>query len=273
VALTHVDIDRVAAFPDSEVPVDDAAVAVLSLRRPPSNLLDHAAREDLRRATAEVADLAAVRAVVVHGGPRVFSAGMDVEEMVHWGYIEADRHALAMHQALADVAAIGRPTIAAINGNALGGGLELALACDHRVAGDNAYLGFPEAGVGIVPAGDGIARLTALLGPARAKDLLFSGRMVSAGEAHHLGLVDRVVQPAHVLDSALEWARGLAAGAPKALAAMKRLVEASAAGISPDHARELQRLEFVGLFATEDRWRGMQGYLDDGPGSVRFVGR
>lgn len=269
-ALAHVDIQRAPAFPD--VDEDTSVIATIRLDRGPTNLLDAQLRADLAEALHLLDSQIDVRGVVLHGGPRVFSAGADVNEMVHWGYGEAERHAAGLQAVVAAVADLRVPTIAAISGYALGGGLDLALACDFRVAGDNARLGFPEATLGVIPGGGGVTRLARLVGVARAKELLYSGRYVVAGEAHHIGLVDRVVLPAEVTSNAHDWLRSLVRGAPRAIAAAKRVIDAGS-GASLPAALEQERLQFVGLFATDDRYQGMRTYLDEGPGRARFTGR
>ena len=168
--------------------------------------------------------------------------------------------------------AISKPTIAAITGYALGGGLELALCCDLRVAGDNAKVGLPEILLGIIPGAGGTQRLTRLVGPARAKDLILTGRFVGAQEALAMGLVDRVVAPDSVYEEALALAARLARGAPLAQRAAKRAIEAALEG-DAKAGLEAERAEFAALFDTEDQKIGMQSFLANGPGKAEFTGR
>jgi enoyl-CoA hydratase/carnithine racemase len=178
----------------------------------------------------------------------------------------------ALQDAFTAVARIPKPTVAAITGYALGGGCELALACDRRVAGDNAKLGQPEILLGIIPGAGGTQRLTRLVGPARAKDIIFTGRFVDAAEALSMGLVDQVVAPDDVYTAAVEWAAQFANGPAYALRAAKEAIDR---GIEADldTGLEIERQQFAGLFATEDRRIGMESFVENGPGKVQFRGR
>jgi enoyl-CoA hydratase len=208
--------------------------------------------------------------VVVTGGERVFAAGADIGE---FGGPEVGRRiGAAFRDALGAVAAIPRFTIAAITGVALGGGCELALACDWRICADNARLGQPEILLGIIPGGGATQRLPRLIGSARAKELLLTGRQVKADEALRIGLVDEVVPAAEAADRALAKAAELAAGAVVAQGYAKAAVDE---GIETTLAwgldRELELFEKV--FATEDAATGVRSFLDSGPGKARFSGR
>jgi enoyl-CoA hydratase len=170
------------------------------------------------------------------------------------------------------VAAIPRATIAAVNGFALGGGCELALACDFRVAAENAKLGQPEILLGIIPGGGGTQRLPRLIGAARAKDLILTGRQVDGADAERIGLVDRVVPATEVLDAALSWASELARGPLVAHGLAKRAVDDGlAAGLA--QGLSLERDLFVEAFRTEDAGIGVRSFLEQGPGKATFVGR
>jgi enoyl-CoA hydratase/carnithine racemase len=162
--------------------------------------------------------------------------------------------------------------IAAVNGYALGGGCELALACDLRIAAEDARFGQPEVLLGIIPGGGGTQRLARLVGPSRAKDLIMTGRQVRADEALAIGLVDRVVAPERVLDEAVALGAGLARGALAAQALAKQAVDA---GIGePIHrALDIERAAFVASFDTEDARIGIDSFLRSGPGNAEFVGR
>jgi enoyl-CoA hydratase/carnithine racemase len=247
-------------------------VGTLRLDRPPMNVLSVAAQDELAAAAADVAGLADVRAVVVTGGPRVFSTGADVEEMARWDYTDAVDRSRALQAAFTAVAAIPQPTVAAVAGFALGGGCELALCCDVRVAGDNARLGLPEIRLGIMPGAGGTQRLPRLVGPARAKELIFTGRFVGADEARAIGLVDQVVPPDEVEAAARAWAAQFVDGPAYALRAAKQAVDV---GMEVDVSTglEIERTHFAGLFATQDRGSGMESFLREGPGTARFVGR
>jgi enoyl-CoA hydratase/carnithine racemase len=170
-------------------------VGTIRLERPPMNALSAQVQEEIRAAAQEATERADVRAVVVYGGPKVFAAGADVKEMAGWSYQQMVDRSAALQSAFTAVARIPKPVIAAVTGFALGGGCELALCCDLRVAGDNAKLGQPEILLGIIPGAGGTQRLPRLVGPSRAKELIFTGRFVGAEEALRIGLVDLVVAP------------------------------------------------------------------------------
>ncbi len=244
-------------------------VALVTLERPKMNALSVVLLGRLRDV---VAGLAAdpPGAVVVWGGPRLFAAGADVAEFRQPG--AAARIAAAFHEVTDALGALGCVTIAAITGYALGGGLELALACDLRVVSEDARLGQPEILLGIVPGGGATQRLPRLVGVSRAKDLIYTGRQVRADEALRIGLADRVVPPGRVLDEALALAAGLAAGPLVALAAAKRIIDE---GLDErlDDALALEVDAFVACAETEDARLGVTSFLENGPGRARFVGR
>jgi enoyl-CoA hydratase/carnithine racemase len=247
-------------------------IAVMTLQRPPMNALDTAVQTEFAFLARDCDQRRDVAAVVIHGGPKVFAAGADVKEMADWDLRTMIERSTALQGAFTAVAEIGKPTIAAITGYALGGGLELALACDFRVCADSAKLGLPEIQLGIIPGAGGTQRLPRLVGPARAKDLIFSGRHVRADEAERIGLVDRVVPADEVLDVAMAWAGQYVGGPALALRAAKTAVDR---GLEVDlrSGLEFERQQFAGLFATEDRRIGMQTFLESGPGQARFEGR
>jgi len=247
-------------------------VGVIRLQRPPMNVLNLQMQREFAECARAADEDAAVRAVVLHGGPKVFAAGADVKEMVDWDASTASVNSHALHASFAAVAAVGKPTIAAITGYALGGGLELALCCDLRVAGDNAKLGLPEILLGIIPGAGGTQRLTRLVGPSRAKDLVLTGRFVTADEALAIGLVDRVVAPDDVLEQAMSLASRLAKGAPLAQRAAIRAIEA-AVDCDVKTGLEAERTEFAALFATQDQTTGMASFIEHGPGRAEFAGK
>jgi enoyl-CoA hydratase/carnithine racemase len=192
--------------------------------------------------------------------------------MVEMDYQEMALQSGNLQTAFTAIANISVPTIAAVTGYALGGGCELALCCDLRIAGDNAKLGQPEVLLGIIPGAGGTQRLSRLIGPSRAKDLIFSGRFVGAEEALRIGLVDRVVAPDDVYTEAMAWAEQFAGGSSVALAAAKRAINF---GLEVDlnTGLEIERGEFSGLFATDDRMIGMTSFMENGPGKAKFTGR
>ncbi|MGE2724751.1 enoyl-CoA hydratase [Mycolicibacterium pulveris] len=195
-------------------------IATLLLSRPPTNALTRQMYREIRAVAADVGRRDDVRAVVVFGGHEIFSAGDDVAERRTLNTAEAAVAAEHCRAAVDALAAVPKPTVAAITGYALGGGLNLALGCDWRVAGDNAKFGATEILAGLVPAG-GTARLTRAVGLSQAKDLVFSGRFAGAKEALALGLIDEMVAPDGVYDAAVAWAGRFVEHPPQVLAAAK----------------------------------------------------
>ena len=250
----------------------DQAVATLRLNRPPMNALSAAVQADLAAAAAQVASDQTVRAVVLYGGQKLFAAGADIKEMSGTSYAQMTRDSARLQDTLTAVAKIGKPVIAAVTGYALGGGLELALCADFRVLGESAKVGQPEILLGLIPGAGGTQRLPRLIGPAKAKDLIFSGRFVAAAEALAIGLADKVVPDDEVYPAARELAAAYAGGPAIALAAAKRAIDL---GLETDLGTglELERLSFAGLFATEDADAGMRSFLENGPGKASFSGR
>lgn len=247
----------------------DDGVAVVRLDRPKVNALSMALLEELRDAAdGLIADPPG--AVVVTGGERVFSAGAEISEF--GGPEEARRIGGLFRDALGAVAAIPRFTIAAVGRVALGGGCELALACDWRICGENAVFGQPEVLLGIIPGGGGTQRLPRLIGAARAKEIMITGRQVRADEAVRIGLVDEVVAPAEVEARALAKAAEVAAGAVVAQGYVKAAVDE---GVETTLARGLDREQrgFVDVFATDDAQLGIASFRQHGPGQARFTGR
>ncbi len=248
----------------------DGGVVLLRLDRPPLNPLSRALLEQLGAHATELASDASVKAVVVTGGDRAFAAGADVEEFTEPGVAPAI--SATINGAFDALAAIPRPVIAAIEGFALGGGFELALACDLRVAADSARLGFPEIQLGIFPGGGGTQRAARLIGPARTKELVWSGRHVKAPEALTLGLVDRLVDAGTALDAGLEWAAQLGSGAVVAMGLAKRAIDGGLDGSLADGIA-LEAAGFTAVFDTDDATTGIRSFLDAGPGKATFQGR
>ena len=258
--------------PTVRLEVDAATrVGTVVIDRPPLNALDLAAWGELAAVVAEVAERDDVRALLVRGGPRAFAAGADVREFLDWGQDQAHAAAGIMQAALDGLAALPMVTIAVISGYALGGGCELALACDLRFAADNAKMGQPEILLGVIPGIGGTQRLARLVGTGRAKDLVFSGRMVDMAEAQRIGLVDAVHPVDDVLAAATHAATCYAAG-PAALALAKRAIDEGLDGTLAEGLR-LERELFAAAFATDDLRIGVTSFLADGPGVARFTGR
>ncbi|MQA94547.1 MAG: enoyl-CoA hydratase/isomerase family protein [Streptosporangiales bacterium] len=250
----------------------DGAVATIRLDRPPMNALNAQVQEEIAAAAEQAGDDAAVRAVVIYGGEKVFAAGADIKEMSVMTYAQMSEHSRRLQASFTAVAKIPKPVVAAVTGYALGGGCELALCADFRVAADSAKIGQPEILLGIIPGAGGTQRLPRLIGPARAKDLIFTGRHVGAAEALEIGLVDEVAEPDKVYEAALALARRYADGPAVALRAAKQAID-SGLEADLDTGLEIERLHFSGLFATEDQRIGMQSFIENGPGKATFVGR
>ena len=247
-------------------------VATLRLDRPKMNAIDGALRAELRAAAVEARDRDDVRAVVLYGGERVFAAGADIKEMSTMSYAEMTSWGTQLQEALTVVARLPKPVVAAVTGYALGGGFELALTADFRVLGERAKVGVPEITLGVIPGAGGTQRLTRLVGPAKAKDLVFTGRHVAAEEALALGIADRVVPDAGVYDTARELAAQFAQGPAVALRAAKQAID-DGLELDLDAALRLETALFAGLFGTEDQKTGMASFLEQGPGKASFSGR
>ena len=247
-------------------------VGTLRLDRPKMNALNVQVKEEIRAAATEAAEREDVRAVVLYGGERVFAAGADIKEMQDMSYTDMVDRSAALQSSLTAVARIPKPVVAAITGYALGGGYELALCADVRVCADNAKLGQPEILLGIIPGAGGTQRLSRLVGPAKAKDIIFTGRFVGADEALRIGMVDQVVPTADVYSTARTWAEQFASGPTYALRAAKEAVDRGLE-VDLDTGLGIERAQFAGLFATEDRTIGMASFVEHGPGKAKFVGR
>src|SRR5437763_11818242 len=203
----------------------DQAIATIRLDRPPMNALNAAAQDELAAAARTVHEDPEIRAVVLYGGAKVFAAGVDIRDMAEASYARMALDSRRLQDAFTAVARIGKPVVAAVTGYALGGGLELALAADFRVAGEGARLGQPEILLGIIPGAGGTQRLPRLIGPARAKDLIFTGRHVTAAEALAIGLADTVVPDSGVYQAARDMAAQYANGPAIALRAAKQAID------------------------------------------------
>ena len=247
----------------------DDGVALVRLDRPKANALSGELLGQLAETARALTD-DPPGAVVIWGGDRIFAAGADISEF--GGPEEARAIGGRFREALDAVAAIPRMTIAAVTGYALGGGCELALACDMRVVAATARFGQPEILLGIIPGGGGTQRLTRLVGASRAKDMILTGRQVDAEEALRIGLADRVVPNDQVLTTALELAASLAAGPVLAQALAKRAIDEGLDGTLAE-GLSLEQDLFVDVFRTEDATTGVQSFLENGPGKATFSGR
>ena len=250
----------------------DEAIATIRLDRPPMNALNAQLQDEIAAAAAEVDADPAVRAVVLYGGEKVFAAGADIKQMAEAHFAQVAVDSRRLQAAFTAVARIGKPVVAAVTGYALGGGLELALCADFRVAGESARVGQPEILLGIIPGAGGTQRLPRLIGPARAKDIVFTGRFVAAAEALQIGLVDKVVPDAEVYQAARGLVARYATGPAVALRGAKQAIDAGLES-DLDTGLEIERLNFAALFATEDQRTGMCSFIENGPGKATFAGR
>lgn len=250
----------------------DQAVATIRLERPPMNALNAQVQNEIAAAAAQVTADQEVRAVILYGGEKVFAAGADIKEMADASYGRMAADTRRLQDAFTAVAKIPKPVVAAITGYALGGGLELALCADFRVAGESARAGQPEILLGVIPGAGGTQRLPRLVGSARAKDIVFTGRFVGAAEALAIGLVDQVVPDADVYQAARELVARYAGGPAIALRAAKQAID-EGLEVDLDTGLEIERLNFAGLFATEDQQTGMRSFIENGPGKATFAGR
>ncbi|SFB16141.1 enoyl-CoA hydratase [Amycolatopsis marina] len=250
----------------------EAGVGTIRLERPPVNALNDQVQRELAAVAREASERDDVRAVILYGGEKTFAGGADIKEMAARSYVEMSSFGADLSNSLTALAEIPKPTVAAITGYALGGGLELALTADRRVVGDNVKVGQPEIQLGIIPGAGGTQRLARLIGPSKAKDLVYTGRFVKADEALAIGLVDEVVAPDDVYAAAHKWAAQFAGGPAVALKAAKAAIDG---GLDMDlrNGLKLETNLFVALWATEDQRNGMQSFIENGPGKATFEGR
>ncbi|OZM81837.1 enoyl-CoA hydratase/isomerase family protein [Pseudonocardia sp. MH-G8] len=250
----------------------DGGIGTIRLDRPPMNAFNRQVQEELKACAEEATRRADVRAVIVFGGEKVFAAGADIKEMTGMSYADMATTARRLSACFGALSEVPKPTVAAITGYALGGGMEVALGCDRRICGDNVKLGQPEILLGIIPGGGGTQRMARLIGPSRAKDLIYTGRMVKAQEALEIGLVDEVVPADEVYAAARRWAEQFVNGPAVALAAAKKAIDG---GLDTDlrTGLDIEAELFAALFATDDRKIGMESFVANGPGKAEFTGR
>ena len=246
-------------------------IGTIRLDRPPMNALNRQLQEEIRAAARAASVDSSVKAVIVYGGEKVFAAGADIKEMAELSAAQMAAIAGELQSALGSLAEIPKPVVAAVTGYALGGGLEVALGADRRIVGDNVKLGVPEVLLGVIPGGGGTQRLARLIGPSRAKGMVFTGRFVGADEALRIGLVDEVVAPDEVYNAARAWASQFTTGASRALAAAKASIDS---GLDTDlhTGLRIEAQQFAALFATSDRTIGMESFIANGPGKAEFTG-
>jgi enoyl-CoA hydratase/carnithine racemase len=247
-------------------------VATIRLDRPKMNAIDEQLHMEVRAAALEATGRDDVRAVVLYGGERVFAAGADIKAMSQLDATGMVAWGRELTNSFTKVARIPKPVIAAVTGYALGGGYELALCADFRVLGASAKIGQPEILLGVIPGAGGTQRLARLVGPAKAKDIVFTGRHVGAEEALEIGMADAVVPDDEVYSTAVAMAKKFAAGPPIALAAAKQAID-EGLEMPIDQGLALESRLFAELFGTEDQKTGMRSFLENGPGKAVFTGR
>lgn len=247
------------------------AIATIRLDRPKVNALNRQVSTEIGAAVDELRQDESTRAVIVYGGEKVFAAGADIKEMSDLDPVGIYRYISLFQDVFTRLEQLPQITIAAINGYALGGGCELALACDFRICSSNAQLGQPEILLGVIPGAGGTQRLPRLVGIGRAKEIIYSGRFVAASEALEIGLVTEIAE-GDVFEAALDVAKRYAAGPSVALLAAKQAIQN---GVEVDLANGLliERQGFAALFASEDQKIGMKSFVEEGPGKAKFVGR
>ncbi len=252
--------------------VGESGVGTIRLDRPKVNALNAQVAREIDEAVAEARSNEQVRAVVLWGGERVFAAGADIKEMEQRDAVNMYRYIGEFQDVFSRLENLPMVTIAAINGYALGGGCELALACDFRICAEDSQLGQPEILLGVIPGAGGTQRLPRLVGMGRAKDIVYSGRFVKSDEALSIGLVNDVVPAAEVYTRAVSLAERYASGPAVALMAAKQAIQN---GMQVDVANGLllERQAFAALFASEDQKIGMKSFVEKGPGKAEFIGR
>lgn len=245
------------------IQANENGVTVLTVNRPEAmNALNTRVLCELDAALDAIESDEHCRVVVMTGaGEKAFVAGADIAEMREMTPAQASAFSLFGQKVFSRIKRLNQPVIAAVNGYALGGGCELAMAADLRVASENARFGQPEINLGIIPGFGGTVRLTRLVGPAKAREMILTGAPIDAQEAHRIGLINRVVAPGQSLASALEWAVELASKAPVALAMAKSAMRESW-DLPVDQAMEVERERFAGTFESADQKEGMAAFLE-----------
>jgi len=250
---------------------DGDGVEILILRHPPVNALSTGVLDALDHQLDEVEKDPQSRCVVLTGDGQYFSAGADLKEVATLGLEDAPRVVARGQNLFSRVEAFPHPVVAAINGLALGGGLELALACDLRVAGDSAKLGAPETVYGLMPAYGGTQRLPRLVGPAKAREMIFTGSLLSAADAHRIGLVNRTVPAGQELRAARDLAHTIAQRAPKAVRAAKRaMLEGRDRSLAEGLAIESQVFQKE-VLPSQDLTEGLAAFIERRPPKFKGV--
>jgi enoyl-CoA hydratase/carnithine racemase len=247
-------------------------VGTIRLDRPKVNALNSQVALEIGAAVDAAAADDSIGSVVVWGGEKVFAAGADIKEMAEKDPVSVFRYIAGFQNVFTRLEQLPKITIAAISGYALGGGCELALACDLRICAEDSQLGQPEILLGVIPGAGGTQRLPRLVGVGRAKEIIFSGRFVGAEESLQIGLATEVVPPADVYGRAVKIASRYARGPRVALLAAKQAIQ-SGVDLDMTSALLVERQAFSALFATEDQKIGMESFATQGPGKAMFVGR
>lgn len=252
--------------------VSDSGVGTIRLDRPKVNALNAQVAQEIDEARAQAKDDDNVRAVVLWGGPHVFAAGADIKEMEQRDAVSVYRYIGDFQDVFTRLEQLPKPTIAAINGYALGGGCELSLTCDFRICAADSNLGQPEILLGIIPGAGATQRLPRLIGVGRAKEIIYSGRFVKADEALAIGLVNEVVLPEDIYPRAVKLAERYARGPAVALMAAKQAIQ-NGMQVDMTNGLLIERQAFAALFSTEDQKIGMKSFVENGPGKAEFTGR
>ncbi len=240
----------------------NAGIGIVTLNQPKTmNALNEELINELSVVMDEIRTDNQVQAVIITGGDKVFAAGGDIKAMLQCGPWEAKNYVSPIHKAFNQIADLPKPTIAAITGFALGGGVELALTCDFRIAAENAKFGFPEINLGIFPGAGGSQRLPRLIGMAKAKELMFTGDTIDAAAALSIGLVNQVVIKEEVMEQALKLARKLAAKPPLAIKNLKESMH-NVYNMDLNMGLNMELEKLCSLFVTEDQKEGMNAFLE-----------
>ena len=240
----------------------EGAIGILTLNRPEAmNALNDELIGELNQAIDKIAQDDKIRVLIVTGGDKVFAAGGDIKAMLKCGPWEAKNYVSPIHKAFNQIADLPKPTIAAITGFALGGGVELTLTCDFRIAAENAKFGFPEINLGIFPAAGGSQRLPRLIGMSKAKELMFTGDTIDAATALSIGLLNQVVVKEEVMEQAIKLAKKLAAKPPLAIKNLKESMH-NVFNMDLNMGLNMELEKLCSLFVTEDQKEGMNAFIE-----------
>nr|WP_295969784.1 enoyl-CoA hydratase-related protein [uncultured Bacillus sp.] len=240
----------------------DERIAIVSINRPPVNPLNTQVFEELIQLMDELEANEDVNVILITGnGDKAFVAGADLNEMMHLDTVGMLNMSQVSRRAFSKIENLSKPVIAVINGLALGGGFELALACDLRIASEKAKFAFPEIGLGIIPGGGGTQRIQKIAGQGIAKELLYFGEMIDAAQALKLHIINKVTPHSDLISTAKEWARKLTQKPAVALRMMKTAVQAGS-NVDLDSGLMLEAACFVSAFSTEDRKEGMAAFVE-----------